>query len=131
LARIGLGGIDLYCRSFVQPPQRIILDMDDIDDPSSNSPWCAVTATTAPSPALVLPGTMCRDYTLGFARRNLRPRRDDTHGHRRALHHHHLEGRGKALYEKSSGRENLIEDMEHLDAVPAWFAVAGKPACCT
>ena len=50
LARIGLGGIDLYCRSFVQPPQRIILDMDDIDDSSSNSPWCAVTAPTAPSP---------------------------------------------------------------------------------
>jgi hypothetical protein len=42
LARIGRGGIDLYCRSFVQPPQRNILDMDDIDDPS-NSPWCAVT----------------------------------------------------------------------------------------
>jgi len=28
LARIGRGGIDLYCRSFVRPRQRIILDMD-------------------------------------------------------------------------------------------------------
>ena len=33
LARIGLGQIDLYCRSFVRPPQRIILDIDDTDDP--------------------------------------------------------------------------------------------------
>ena len=40
-----------------------------------------------------------------------------------------LEGRGKALYEKSSGRENLLE--ERLDAVPAWLAVTGKPASCT
>jgi hypothetical protein len=71
----GSVGIDLYCRSFVRP-RRIILDMDDIDDPNRNSPCCAVTATTAPSPALVLPGAMCRDYTL------------DTHGHRRVLHHH-------------------------------------------
>jgi hypothetical protein len=29
LARIGLGQIDLYCRSFVRPPQRITLDIDD------------------------------------------------------------------------------------------------------
>ena len=33
LARIGLGQIDLYCRSFVRPPQRITLDIDDTDDP--------------------------------------------------------------------------------------------------
>ena len=33
LARIGLGGIDLYCRSFVRPPRRIVLDIDDTDDP--------------------------------------------------------------------------------------------------
>jgi hypothetical protein len=33
LARIGLGQIDLYCQSFVRPPQRIILDIDDTDDP--------------------------------------------------------------------------------------------------
>ena len=33
LARIGLGGIDLYCRSFGRPPQHIILDIDDTDDP--------------------------------------------------------------------------------------------------
>jgi Transposase DDE domain group 1 len=33
LARIGLGQIDLYCRSFKAPPARIILDIDDTDDP--------------------------------------------------------------------------------------------------
>jgi hypothetical protein len=33
LARIGLGQIDPYCRSFVRPPQRITLDIDDTDDP--------------------------------------------------------------------------------------------------
>jgi Transposase DDE domain group 1 len=33
LARIGLGQIDLYCKSFVRPPQRITLDIDDTDDP--------------------------------------------------------------------------------------------------
>jgi hypothetical protein len=33
LARIGLGQIDLYCRSFARPPKRIVLDIDDTDDP--------------------------------------------------------------------------------------------------
>jgi hypothetical protein len=33
LARIGLGQIDLYCRSFARPPVRIVLDIDDTDDP--------------------------------------------------------------------------------------------------
>ncbi len=33
LARIGLGKIDLYCRSFARPPSRIELDIDDTDDP--------------------------------------------------------------------------------------------------
>jgi len=33
LARIGLGQIDLYCRSFARPPSRIVLDIDDTDDP--------------------------------------------------------------------------------------------------
>jgi DDE family transposase len=33
LARIGLGQIDLYCRSFKTPPQHIVLDIDDTDDP--------------------------------------------------------------------------------------------------
>ena len=33
LARIGLGQIDLYCRSFARPPARIVLDVDDTDDP--------------------------------------------------------------------------------------------------
>jgi hypothetical protein len=32
LARIGLGQIDLYCRSFARPPRRIVLDIDT-DDP--------------------------------------------------------------------------------------------------
>jgi hypothetical protein len=34
LARIGLAQIDLYCRSFARPPQRIVLDIDDTDDPA-------------------------------------------------------------------------------------------------
>ena len=33
LARIGLGQIDLYCRSFARPPAAIVLDIDDTDDP--------------------------------------------------------------------------------------------------
>lgn len=33
LARIGFGQIDLYCRSFARPPQRLVLDIDDTDDP--------------------------------------------------------------------------------------------------
>ena len=33
LARIGIGGIDLYCRSFKTPPRHIVLDIDDTDDP--------------------------------------------------------------------------------------------------
>jgi len=33
LAKIGLGLIDLYCRSFKVPPKRIVLDIDDTDDP--------------------------------------------------------------------------------------------------
>jgi Transposase DDE domain group 1 len=33
LARIGLGMIDLFARSFAVPPDRIILDIDDTDDP--------------------------------------------------------------------------------------------------
>jgi hypothetical protein len=33
LARIGLGQIDLYCRSFGRAPSRIVLDIDDTDDP--------------------------------------------------------------------------------------------------
>jgi hypothetical protein len=33
LARIGLGQIDLYCRSFARAPSRIVLDIDDTDDP--------------------------------------------------------------------------------------------------
>ena len=33
LARIGLGQIDLYCKSFARPPARIVLDIDHTDDP--------------------------------------------------------------------------------------------------
>ena len=33
LARIGLGQIGLYCRSFARPPAAIVLDIDDTDDP--------------------------------------------------------------------------------------------------
>jgi len=32
LARIGLGQIDLYCRSLARPPAAIVLDIDDTDD---------------------------------------------------------------------------------------------------
>jgi Transposase DDE domain group 1 len=34
LGRIGLGQIDLYCNSFAWPPSRIVLDIDDTDDPA-------------------------------------------------------------------------------------------------
>jgi len=34
LGRIGLGQIDLYCNSFKRPPSRIVLDIDDTDDPA-------------------------------------------------------------------------------------------------
>jgi len=34
LGRIGLGQIDLYCGSFTRPPSRIVLDIDDTDDPA-------------------------------------------------------------------------------------------------
>jgi len=34
LARIGLGLIDLYCRSFRTAPRHIVLDIDDTDDPA-------------------------------------------------------------------------------------------------
>jgi hypothetical protein len=114
----GSVGSILYCRSFVQQPQRIILDMDDIDDPSSNSPWCAVTATTAPSPAGVAESHVPRLHDrLRQAQSSRASRR---HSWAPTCASPTLEGRGKALYEKSSGRENLIE--ERLDAVPAWFA---------
>jgi hypothetical protein len=33
LARIGIGMIDLFCKSFARPPSRIVLDIDDTDDP--------------------------------------------------------------------------------------------------
>ena len=33
LARIGVGMIDLYCSSFARAPKRIVLDIDDTDDP--------------------------------------------------------------------------------------------------
>jgi hypothetical protein len=33
LARIGLGQIDVYCKSFTRAPARIVLDIDDTDDP--------------------------------------------------------------------------------------------------
>jgi len=33
LARIALGQIDVYCRSFAKPPSRIVFDIDDTDDP--------------------------------------------------------------------------------------------------
>lgn len=32
LARIGLGLIDLFCRSYARPPSRIVLDIDDTED---------------------------------------------------------------------------------------------------
>jgi hypothetical protein len=31
--KCGIGGIDLYCRSFKTPPRHIVLDIDDTDDP--------------------------------------------------------------------------------------------------
>ncbi len=55
--------------------------------------------------ALVLPGAMCRDYSQGTDVRSSSPT---------------LEGRGKALYEKCSGRAP--------GHGPRLLAVAGKPA---
>jgi hypothetical protein len=99
----------------VRPPQRIILDMDDIDDPSRNSPCCAVTATTAPSPRAGVAGSHV-------------PR---LQGHRRALHHHQP-SKGAA---RRSTRRVLAVRPDRRHGVPGrgprLLAVAGKPASCT
>jgi hypothetical protein len=121
LARIGLGGIDLYCRSFVRPPQRIILDMDDIDDPSRNSPWCAVTATTAPNRAGVAASNVPRLHPRLRQAQPLPASGRHPWAHRRAFHHHQP---SKGVARRSTRsvpapRENLIEDIECLDPVPA------------
>ena len=100
----GSVGSILYCRSFVQQPQRIILDMDDIDDPSSNSPWCAVTATTAPSPRWCC-RKPCAATTRSASPGAIFARIETTlMGTDVRFISPTLEGRGKALYEKSSGR---------------------------
>jgi hypothetical protein len=60
LARIGLGQIDLYCKCFARPPARIVLDIDDTDDPlrhggamlrmdASRSWRCSTPTTIAPA----------------------------------------------------------------------------------
>jgi hypothetical protein len=104
LARIGLGGIDLYCRSFVRPPQCIILDIDDIDDPSKNSPWCAVTATTAANPRCCC-REQCAATTPSASPGTTFTRVETTHmgAPTCASSSPTFEGRGKALYEKCSG----------------------------
>jgi hypothetical protein len=87
-------------RSFVRPPQRIILDMDDIDDPSRNLACCAVTHR---APAPVLPADMCRDYARLRQAQFLPASRRHPWAQKCASSSPTLEGRGKALYEKCSG----------------------------
>jgi len=47
LARIGLGLIDLFCRSFARPPSRIVLDIDETDDPAHGQQELALFNTHA------------------------------------------------------------------------------------
>ncbi len=50
LARIGLGQIDLYCKSFARPPARVVLDIDDTApglDPGSSPGSTSSTASRA------------------------------------------------------------------------------------
>lgn len=47
LTRIGLGLIDLFCRSFASPPARIVLDIDDTDDPVHGQQELALFSTHA------------------------------------------------------------------------------------
>jgi hypothetical protein len=42
LARIGLGQIDLYYRSFARPPARIVFDIDDTGYPAHGRHWPCV-----------------------------------------------------------------------------------------
>ena len=106
LARIGLGGIDLYCRSFVRPPQRIILDMDDIDNPSRNSPLLRGDSHYCAEPPRWCYQEPCAATTPSASPGTIFPGRDDTHGHRRALHHHQLsKGAARRLTRSVLARE--------------------------
>ena len=47
LVEIGLGFIDLFCRSWSKPPERITLDIDDTDDPAHGQQELAMFNTHA------------------------------------------------------------------------------------
>ena len=47
LVEIGLGFIDLFCRSWAAPPERITLDIDDTIPRTVNRSWQSSTATPA------------------------------------------------------------------------------------
>jgi hypothetical protein len=47
LARIGIGMIDTFCRSYPQPPAAITLDIDDTDDPVHGQQELALFSTPA------------------------------------------------------------------------------------
>jgi Transposase DDE domain group 1 len=58
LVEIGLGFIDLFCRSWSKPPERITLDFDDTDDPAHGQQELAIFNTHA--------GTTCFEPMLIF-----------------------------------------------------------------
>ena len=58
LVEIGLGFIDLFCRSWSTPPERITLDIDDTDDPAHGQQELAMFNTHA--------GTTCFKPMLIF-----------------------------------------------------------------
>jgi Transposase DDE domain group 1 len=76
LARIGLGQIDLYCRSFARPPSRIVLDIDDTDDPAHGQQELALFNAhydcTCFQPIHIFDGT-CGKPVLSLLRPGKRP----------------------------------------------------------
>jgi hypothetical protein len=93
--------------------------MDGIDDPNRNSPSCAVTATTEPSLRWCCWEPCATTPPSAFARHNFRPRRDDTPGHRRALHRHQPQSASQGALREVFRPQNLSKTWS-ADAVPAW-----------
>jgi hypothetical protein len=64
LARIGLNMIDLFCRSYAQPPNAIVLDIDDTNDPVHGQQELALftmRTTTAPASSRSTFSRRCRE----------------------------------------------------------------------